>query len=303
MTASNPDTIIELKSVTKRFGSTTVLSNISWNVPQGHIVGLLGLNGSGKTTLLRLLMGIVRPSDGTVAVAHRDLSTQSPAIRAVVGYVAEHSNIPRAFTPDRLERVGRRVFPLWDGGQYEASLQRFHIARNKPIYVMSQGQRTLTAVAFALAHHAEILLLDEPTNGLDPLIRREFLANLIEEAYDQHRTVILSSHHLEEISYVAQDVAVLHGGKVVATGALDDLLQQDHLVTLRTKSGVGDLNTLPGVGTIFRTDQQVTMYIHHFDTYAQEIADRLRQWHVTEWTHHPVSLEQLFQERVGDHVG
>ncbi|PSR26214.1 MAG: hypothetical protein C7B46_20145 [Sulfobacillus benefaciens] len=303
MTASNRDTIIELKDVSKRFGNTPVLRNISWHVPQGHIMGLLGLNGSGKTTLLRLLMGIVRPSDGTATVAHRDLSTQSPGIRAVVGYVAEHSTIPRAFTADRLERVGQRVFPLWDAVQYEASLQRFHIAPNKPMYVMSQGQRTLTALAFALAHHAEILLLDEPTNGLDPLIRREFLANLIEEAYDQHRTVILSSHRLEEVSYVAQDVAVLHGGTLVVAGALDDLLQQDHMVTLRMGSAVGDLETLPGAGTILRTGPQATLYIHHFDRYAQDIADRLRQWQVTEWTHHPVSLEQLFQERVGDHVG
>ena len=171
------------------------------------------------------------------------------------------------------------------------------------MYVMSQGQRTLTALAFALAHHAEILLLDEPTNGLDPLIRREFLANLIEEAYDQHRTVILSSHRLEEISYVAQDVAVLHSGAIVVAGALDDLLQQDHVVTLRMGSAVADLDTLPGAGTILRADPQATIYIHHFDIHAQEIVNRLRQWQVTEWTHHPVSLEQLFEERVGGDVG
>ena len=165
---------------------------------------------------------------------------------------------------------------------------------------MSQGQRTLTALAFALAHHAEILLLDEPTNGLDPLVRREFLTNLIEESYDQGRTVVLSSHRLEEITHVAQDVAILHSGTFVAWGPIEHLLQQDHIVSLRVRHGLADLSALPGARHVSISDNQATVYVRNFN--EEQIRDTLNEWGVTQWTHHEASLEQLFRERVGDHV-
>ncbi len=289
---------VDFESVTKNFGETTVLNEISWQVPRGHIVGLLGLNGSGKTTLLRLLMGIIRPNSGSARVAQRNLLTDASIIRHVVGYVAERNNLPGAFTPARLERVGMQAFPQWDPALYDASLQRFDISRTKPVYLMSQGQRTLTALAFALAHHAEILLLDEPTNGLDPLVRRAFLANLIEESYDQGRTVILSSHRLEEVAHIAEDVAIIHHGQIVAAGAMETLLHNDHLVSLRVDTLSGDLSTLPGARQVSRDGNQATVYVHDFDESA--VRETLAGWGVT---HHEVTLDQLFYERVGDYVG
>ena len=291
---------VALDGVTKKFGKITVLNEISWQVPCGHIVGLLGLNGSGKTTLLRLLMGIIRPSTGSAQVAQRNLLTNSPAIRQVVGYVAERTNLPGAFTASRMERVGMQGFPQWDPALYDASLQRFHIPRTKPVYLMNQGQRTLTALAFALAHHAEILLLDEPTNGLDPLVRRDFLANLIEESYDQGRTVILSSHRLEEVAHIAEDVAIIHHGQIVAAGAMETLLHNDHLVSLRVDSLSGGLSALPGARQVSGDGNQATVYGHDFDEAA--VREALTEWGVTEWTHHEVTLDQLFYERVGDYV-
>jgi ABC-2 type transport system ATP-binding protein len=295
-------TVIHLSGVNKQFGKAAVLRDLSWQVPKGHIIGLLGLNGSGKTTLLRLLMGIVRPTSGTATVLGHDVRTAALEIRQAAGYVAERTNIPGAFTADRLEQVGQRVFPRWDPAQYEVALRRFRVARSKPMYLLSQGQRTLTALAFALAHHAELLLLDEPTNGLDPLVRREFLAHLIEASYDHGRTVVVSSHRLEEVSHLAQDVAVLHGGQLAAVGPIDDLLQRDHLLTVRVRDEMRDFSALPGASRVSRQDQRASVYVHNFADREQQIAETLQGWGVTEWTHHPVTLEQLFEERVGGHV-
>lgn len=291
---------VRLEGIQKTFGAVPVLRDISWTVPGGRITGLLGLNGSGKTTLLRILMGIVRPTGGQGWVREYDLLTNTPAIRERVGYVAERNNIPGAFSADRLGRLGRAVFPTWDSKQFDAALTRFHIPRDKRVYLMSQGQRMLTSLAFALAHHAEVLLLDEPTNGLDPLVRREFLTNLIEGSYDQGRTVIVSSHRLEEIADIAQDVAILHQGTLAVAGSLEELLERDQIVSLRIRPGMKDLNQLPGATRVWRFQQQASVYVRGFD--AREMRESLAQQGVTEWTHHAVSLEELFQDQVNGHV-
>lgn len=291
---------VRLQSIGKEYDGVSILKDISWAVPVGHIVGLLGLNGAGKTTLLRLLMGIVRPSEGSGWIGDHDIVADSPAMRQRVGYIAERSTIPASFTANRLERIGRSVFSSWDSGEFDRVLKRFSVPRDKRVYLMSQGQRVLVALAFALAHQAELLLLDEPTNGLDPLVRREFLIQLIEGAYDNGRTVIMSSHRIEEIRDVAQDVAILHKGRLVTVGSLETLLEEDHLVTLRHHEEVLDLARLPGAHRIVCSEQQATVYVRGFDE------TKVRAWleyrRIVDWTHYPVSLEQLFEDRVADHV-
>ena len=291
---------IRLAGIGKRFKASLVLQDITWQVPHGHIVGLLGLNGSGKTTLLRLLMGIVHPTLGQGWIGEQNLLSEAALIRQRMGFVPERPNIPGPFTANRLERIGRATYAKWDSPQFFDSLKRFQIVRDKPLYLMSHGQRTLTALAFALAHHADILLLDEPTNGLDPLARREFLSRLIEEAYDQGRTVVLSSHRLEEIEHLAQDVALLHQGKLVAAGPLDLLLRQDRLVSFRMNSGSFQLSQLPGATDVVHSGPQVTVYIRHFD--RDGVQRVLSLWGIADWTVREVSLEHFFRERVGEHV-
>ncbi len=301
MTTRGTALAVRLDSVNKAFGRHQVLRDISWTVPKGHIVGLLGLNGAGKTSLLRILLGLASPSHGTVEIDGTLLTDNTPELRERVGYVPERPVIPSAFTANRLEAVGRRAFPSWDANQYSAALDRFRIPRSKPMYVMSQGQRTLTALAFALAHHADLLLLDEPTNGLDPVIRREFLSNLIEESYDEGRTVIVSSHRLEEVQHIAQDIAVLHHGEMVADGALDDLLLHDRILSWRQDTASDDVSDLPGARRAHWTDKQAAVYVRNFDETAIQAAMEARG--ISHWTVRDVSLDEFFEERVTTDVG
>ncbi len=301
MTTRGTALAVRLDSVNKAFGRHQVLRDISWTVPKGYIVGLLGLNGAGKTSLLRILLGLASPSHGTVEIDGTLLTDNTPELRERVGYVPERPVIPSAFTANRLEAVGRRAFPSWDANQYSAALDRFRIPRSKPMYVMSQGQRTLTALAFALAHHADLLLLDEPTNGLDPVIRREFLSNLIEESYDEGRTVIVSSHRLEEVQHIAQDIAVLHHGEMVADGALDDLLLHDRILSWRQDTASDDVSDLPGARRAHWTDKQAAVYVRNFDETAIQAAMEARG--ISHWTVRDVSLDEFFEERVTTDVG
>lgn len=291
--------IIDLEHVTKRFRQTTVLRDISWQVSPGHIVGVLGRNGAGKTTLLRLVMGIVHPTQGQARMMGRNLLNNGPAIRQHVGFVAERSPIPVNFTPNRVEQLGRRVFSQWDRESYDAALRRFDIPRDKPGYLMSHGQRTMTGLAFALAHHADMLLFDKPINGLDPLVRRDFLSHLIKTSYDHGRTVLIASHRLEEIAQVAQDVVILDQGRLVASGAMEDLLDHDHIVSFRIGPDVKDVMTLPGARTVLDSYPHVSVYVENFqEDLIQTVLD---QWRVKDWVHRPVSLEQFFEARVGSH--
>lgn len=302
MTTEKDHVIIRLDQVSKQFGPDPVLHDISWEIPQGHIAGLVGLNGAGKTTLLRLLMGIVKPTAGRGKIANYDLYTQRQWIRQLMGYVAEKSSIPPTFTTDSLECLGRQVFPRWDHEIYRNTLKHFSIRHDRPVYLMSQGQRVLMALAFALAHHAEILLLDEPTNGLDPLVRRDFLNELIEESYDQGRTVILSSHRLDEIEHVAQDIAILHQGSLVDAGPMEALCESDRIVSFRVERNITDrqLAELPGASQVALAQNQASCYVVGYD--EPHFSAMLRSWGISQWTSHVVSLEQLFRERVGDRV-
>lgn len=301
MTKDGTALAVRLDSVAKEFGRCQVLKNISWTVPKGHIVGLLGLNGAGKTTLLRILLGLARPSAGMVTIDGSPLTVGTPELRERVGYVPERPVIPGAFTANRLESVGRNAFPTWDASQYGAALDRFHIPRSKPLYVMSQGQRTMIALAFALAHHADLLLLDEPTNGLDPLIRRDFLANLIEESYDEGRTVIVSSHRLDEVEHIAQDIALLHHGELVAAGSLDDLLMPDRMLTWRQDTVCEDVADLPGARRVRWADKQAAVYVRGFK--EDPIREAMEKRGIRHWTVRDVSLEEFFEERVTTDVG
>lgn len=289
---------IRLEHVAKRFGSVDVLRDLSWEVLQGHIVGLLGLNGAGKTTLLRLLLGMLRRSEGSAMVAGVVLDGPSADVRQRVGYVPERSHIPGNFTPDRLEAVGRETFSAWDAEHYDGVLQHFRIGRNKPMFLMSQGQRILTSLAFSLAHHAEILLLDEPTNGLDPLARRDFLTRLIEESYDQGRTVIVSSHRLDEVEHIAQDIAILNRGTLAASGPLDELIARDRVLSLRVEGEIssGNWSRIPGVRSVTQQGQEVLLYVSDFNETAMR--DALAHWAVTGWMTRRVSLAEFFEERV-----
>jgi len=213
--------------VMKRWGATTALSGATFTIERG-VTGLLGANGAGKTTLLGLVLGLTKPDGGSLEVLGLDPTTAGPRVRERIGYAPEHDALP----PDvkahdlvrhlaevhglpRREATARASDALWHVGLGE---ERF-----RPVGTMSTGQRQRVKLAAALAHDPALLLLDEPTNGLDP-VQRESMLDLIRRIGSEFGIdVVLSSHLLEEIERVCDDVVILSGGRVVAAGALDTL--------------------------------------------------------------------------------
>lgn len=219
--------VIEASGVAKSWGATPVHTDLSFTVGQG-VTGLLGPNGSGKTTLIGMILGLHRPDAGTLRVLGEDPTVAGPAVRLRIGYSPEHHRLP----PDvRASDLVRHVAEL-HGLPREAATTRASDAlwavglgeeRHRPIGTMSTGQRQRVKLAQAIAHDPTLVLLDEPTDGLDP-VQRDGMLELIRRCGTEFgMSVLLSSHHLEEVERICDAAVILADGRVVANGHLAEL--------------------------------------------------------------------------------
>lgn len=223
--------VIRLQNVVKRFGNQTALDDVSFEVPEGVVFALLGENGAGKSTTIRILLGQVEPDAGTSAVLGLDSQRNSLDIRRRVGIVSER---PALYEWMTVEQTGWFAAGF-HGPEFFNSFQRavghFALPSGKKIKQLSKGMRAKVALALALANDPELLILDEPTSGLDTLVRREFLESMVDRAA-QGKTVFLSSHQIQEVERVADYVAILCHGKLIAVERLEKLKAETHELTV-----------------------------------------------------------------------
>jgi ABC-2 type transport system ATP-binding protein len=219
--------VVVASGLGKRWGRTTALEDADLRIERG-VTGLLGANGAGKTTLIGMVLGLHRPDAGSLRVLGLDPTTAGSEVRARVGYAPEHDALPADVRAHDLvrhlaevhglphrEAVSRASDALWHVGLGE---ERF-----RAVGTMSTGQRQRVKLAAAFAHDPALLLLDEPTNGLDPVQRDEMLALIRRISTEFGIDVVLSSHLLEEVERVCDGVVILAGGRVAASGPLDEV--------------------------------------------------------------------------------
>lgn len=221
---------IEVRNVTKRFRNTLALDGIDVSVPKGQVFALLGENGAGKTTLIRILTGYLRPDSGSARVLGDDCATQSERIRRGIGYV---SDSPAMYEWMNASEIGWFTSAFYDDhfpDRYRDLIDEFQVPVSTKLSALSKGQRAKVALALAIAHDPELLILDEPTSGLDPIVRRQFLESMVDRAASG-RTVLLSSHLINEVERVADIVAILHGGKLRLVQPLEKLKHETRIVT------------------------------------------------------------------------
>jgi ABC-2 type transport system ATP-binding protein len=214
--------LVETRKLTKSYGRTLALSDVTFSIRPGEVFGLLGPNGSGKTTLLRLLMGFLRPTSGSATIAGRDCLAESVAVHAGVSYLPGDVRFPRGVRAREILTFFARV-----RGQREPSAAiriagRLGLDLTRRTSQMSTGMRQKLALATALAVDAPLLILDEPTSNLDPTVRNIVL-ELIQEARLQSRTIIFSSHVLTEIEKSCDRVVIVRNGRVVHDGLMEDV--------------------------------------------------------------------------------
>jgi ABC-2 type transport system ATP-binding protein len=227
--------VINVAGVTRRFGDKAALSAVSLSLPRGAVYGLVGANGAGKTTLIRHILGLLRAESGSVRVFGLDPVTDPVAVLSRIGYLSEENDLPGWMRVDELVRYSRAFYPAWDDA-YAKELERaFALDPSAKIKNLSKGQKARLGLLAALAHRPELLVLDEPSSGLDPIVRRDILGAVIRTIADEGRTVLFSSHLLEEVEQVADHVTMIDEGKIVLSAPLD-AIRESHRVDGRVPS-------------------------------------------------------------------
>jgi len=220
---SSAEAVVAITNLSRRFGPKTVLDDVSLYVPRGGVFGLVGENGAGKTTLIRHILGLLRAETGSVRVFGVDPVADPVSVLGRIGYLSEQPDLPGWMRVDELLCYTKAFYPKWDPAYAGKLKEQFGLNPAQRLGTLSKGQSTKAALLVAQAHRPDCLLLDEPSSGLDPLVRRDILEAVIRTVADEGRTVFFSSHLLEEVERVSDHIAMLHQGKIVLCGSLDEI--------------------------------------------------------------------------------
>lgn len=224
--------VIEISDLSRRFGKKQALDNVSLSVPEGAVFGLVGENGAGKTTLLKHVLGFLKPQQGTVRVFGLDPVADPPGVLGRIGHLSETRDLPTWMTIRELFEFTRAFYPKWDPVYAEELRMMFELSLSQKVPTLSRGQLARAGLLLALAHRPPLLVLDEPSSGLDPVVRKDILDAIIRTVVDEGRTVLFSSHLLDEVQRVSDQVAILDQGKILLTSPLDEVLVSHYQLTV-----------------------------------------------------------------------
>jgi ABC-2 type transport system ATP-binding protein len=234
------DSVIVVSELTRRFGATTALDAVSLSLPRGAVYGLVGANGAGKTTLIKHVLGLLRAERGAVRVFGLNPVADPVGVLSRIGYLSEENDLPAWMRVDELIRYTSAFYPKWDDDYAEELRRAFALDPAAKIKDLSKGQKARAGLLIALAHRPELLVLDEPSSGLDPIVRRDILGAVIRTIADEGRTVLFSSHLLNEVEEVADHVTMISHGTIVLSAPLE---------AIRASHRVGD--RIPSLDEIF----------------------------------------------------
>lgn len=282
---ADADLAVSTRALTRTYGSQIALRDLALQVPTGAVYLLVGHNGAGKSTTLKVLLDLVRADTGVAHVFGLDTHANAPQVRANVGYVPERPDWGYGWM-----RVGRLLehhatyFSTWDA-QYAARLARtFELKLDRRMGVLSKGQARRVHLTMALAHRPPLLLLDEPTDGLDPLMRDETLGVLADHLAETQTTVLISTHHVEEVERLADHIGVMRGGQLRAQMPTDTLvrgLRRYRAEVPDAWSGVTSLNgsvlrraTAPREiqWTVWGSEPEITRQLEHAGASVRDVA-------------------------------
>lgn len=216
---------ITLNGVSKQY-QDFALQNVSFCVPEGSIVGLIGENGAGKTTTLKLILNMIRADSGSIEIFGQDSVKDEREVKAKIGAVLEGDCFYETLKCKDIAAILRNVFHTWDDALFQSLRTRFGLPADKPLKDFSQGMKMKLSIAAALSHRPKLLILDEATSGLDPVVRSEILEVFLDFIQDEKHAILLSSHITSDLEKVADYIAFLHEGRLVLFENKDKLLYE-----------------------------------------------------------------------------
>ncbi len=214
--------MLEMKNVTKTFGTFKALDDLTLTVPKGAVYGLVGPNGAGKSTAIRHMTGIYRPDCGSITLKGQPVY-ENPDIKATIGYIPDDVFYFPAASLEEMRKFYKGLYPKFDNDLFERLQDIFNLPRKGPIRRFSKGMQKQAAFHLTLCCRPEVLILDEPVDGLDPVMRRQVMSLILSDVAEHGTTVLISSHNLRELEDVCDHVGIMDHGKMLLERSLADM--------------------------------------------------------------------------------
>jgi ABC-2 type transport system ATP-binding protein len=231
---------LELKSVDKNFHGFK-LKNVSFSLPKGYIMGLVGQNGAGKTTTIQLILNMLEKDTGEIFVFGKDNIKNESAIKQALGVVFDSIFYVDTWTVKDTEKAVSIFYEDWKHDVFDEMIKRFDLPQKKKVGELSRGMQMKLMLACAFSHNAKLLILDEPTSGLDPVVRDEFLEILQEYIKDGEKSVLFSTHITSDLERVADYITLINKGELFYSGSMDELLNSYRLIKGKPKDMTAEL--------------------------------------------------------------
>ena len=282
--------MLKLQNVSKSFDGFLALDDLTLNVPQGAVYGLVGPNGAGKTTAIRHITGVYRPDSGSVTLAGEPVF-ENPEAKAKIGYIPDDIFYSPAATLEDMRRFYRDIYPTFDDALFERLREIFPLPEKSPIRRFSKGMQKQAAFHLTLAARPRMLVLDEPVDGLDPVMRRQVMSLILSEVADTGATVLISSHNLRELEDVCDHVGIMDHGRMLLERSLADMQGSTHKLQI-----VGD--TPPDLEVLSETasGRLRTLIVRG---QAWEISTKAQAVKPAYFDVLPLSLEEIFIYELG----
>lgn len=216
---------LSLKNLSKRYANFAV-ENVSFDIPSGSVVGLIGENGAGKSTIIKSILGVVRPDNGEIMFNGKNIYELTHDEKQMISFVYDDVALPLDLNMATLNKVLSKVYKKWDSEKFNLYLAKFNLPVDKPLNAFSKGMKMKAAMAVAFSHESELLVLDEPTSGLDPVVRDEILELLYDYNQQDDHAILLSSHITTDLEKICDYIVYIHNGKIVLNEEKDALLNR-----------------------------------------------------------------------------
>ncbi|MDP4151968.1 MAG: ABC transporter ATP-binding protein [Bacillota bacterium] len=223
------ENILTVNNLTRHYSDFT-LDNVSFSLPKGSIMGLIGANGAGKTTTLKLLLNLIQRDSGTISIFGKDNIKDEKEIKEQIGVVFDECYFHDNLNAADISKIMSKIYASWSKSLFSSYLSKFSLPKDKIMKQYSRGMKMKMSIAVALAHNPKLLILDEPTSGLDPVVRNEILDIFLEFIQAEDHSILLSSHITSDLEKVADYITFIRDGKIILSDEKDILLDNYGLI-------------------------------------------------------------------------
>lgn len=280
---------IECKGVSKRYAHFQ-MHNVDLSFEQGAVMGLVGPNGAGKSTLMRMIMGLIGPDKGEIRVMGHAMPEQQIAAKRDIGFVAEDMRLYETQTLAFHMDFVKSIFDTWDDDYAKTLLRSFDLNAKQKVKGMSHGQRVKSTLLLALARRPGLLVFDEPTTGLDPIVRKEVLDEMMNSLQDETRSILFSSHNTLDVEQISDYITFIYGGRVVESQNKEDFLDGWRRIRLTNPHSA----PLPPLGNIRETQTSGQLWAVTVSGFHDGLPEHFTRAGLTVTAVERLTLEEIF---------